>query len=413
MQSKIIIELYGNGNLKRVETTGDKIYANGVSATEYYLYINSLTSLDYQWRNTDHVYINLTKPIAPFEPVSLKMEPTTIKLENGSFINGWVYLSNGYETSLEVPQDSLPLIISFLARRFSLVNGTTLVMEKPTQEHVEPIYPSGRFNPRKIDNYPLTDIETRLDDLTLNKMDKVPTATNGYLASFDNAGQVVDSGVSATIDTIPTDSSRLITSGAIFNNTVAKKTTLSVSNILSLVSNHLGYNTLDNVEYSVGHIGGASDVPSEIAGVNGFSIIKVVRNIGALNAELIVELTFSNRATGEISKYLRFVNQSWQWATDWIKLASKTYIDELISNISTIELKKVDILPTVGESKVIYLVPSGEEYEEYIWLAADSKYELIGTTKVDLSDYYTKSETDLKLTQAIQTAIYDSWQGVY
>lgn len=56
----------------------------------------------------------------------------------------------------------------------------------------------------------------------------------------------------------------------------------------------------------------------------------------------------------------------------------------------------VDELPTVGEDGVMYLIKkdtaSGDDlYNEYLY--ADGKWNLIGNTHIDLSDYYMKSET--------------------
>lgn len=56
----------------------------------------------------------------------------------------------------------------------------------------------------------------------------------------------------------------------------------------------------------------------------------------------------------------------------------------------------VEELPTTGEDGVLYLIKkdtaSGDDlYNEYLY--ADSKWNLIGNTHIDLSDYYTKSET--------------------
>lgn len=58
----------------------------------------------------------------------------------------------------------------------------------------------------------------------------------------------------------------------------------------------------------------------------------------------------------------------------------------------------VEELPQTGEEGVIYLVPNEDEtYTEYIWIADEERFELIGTTDVDLTNYYTKTETDEKL----------------
>lgn len=80
---------------------------------------------------------------------------------------------------------------------------------------------------------------------------------------------------------------------------------------------------------------------------------------------------------------------------------SETYnqeqINSLIGSITTINFKIVDSLPGTGENNLIYLVPSSKQEEknvkdEYIWI--DGSWELIGSTKIDLSNYYTKDEVN-------------------
>lgn len=78
---------------------------------------------------------------------------------------------------------------------------------------------------------------------------------------------------------------------------------------------------------------------------------------------------------------------------------TKTYVDGEIAKVHQFEVKKVDSLPGTGESNILYLVPksgSGQDvYNEYIW--DGSKFELIGNTSIDLSDYYTKEEVNAKI----------------
>ena len=80
---------------------------------------------------------------------------------------------------------------------------------------------------------------------------------------------------------------------------------------------------------------------------------------------------------------------------------SETYnqeqINSLIGSITTINFKIVDSLPGTGENNLIYLVPSSKQEEnnvkdEYIWV--DNSWELIGSTKIDLSNYYTRDEVN-------------------
>lgn len=83
---------------------------------------------------------------------------------------------------------------------------------------------------------------------------------------------------------------------------------------------------------------------------------------------------------------------------------SETYtqaeVNALIGSIVTISFLVVQELPQTGEANIIYLVPAEDPnpdniYEEYIYV--NSNWEMIGTTKVDLSNYYTKTETDTLL----------------
>lgn len=79
-------------------------------------------------------------------------------------------------------------------------------------------------------------------------------------------------------------------------------------------------------------------------------------------------------------------------------LKSETYtkseVDRLIESITSISFEVVSELPTTGESNKIYLKlkedSTNNSYEEYIWV--NEKWELIGSTEVDLSNYVTTDD---------------------
>jgi len=96
-------------------------------------------------------------------------------------------------------------------------------------------------------------------------------------------------------------------------------------------------------------------------------------------------------------------------------------ITSAISSLVGIRCEVVSELPATGENGVIYFVPNdGSEpniYDEYIWIDSTSRFELIGTTEVDLSNYVTNddlnaillnyvSETDL--TNILNNYVTDS-----
>ena len=74
-------------------------------------------------------------------------------------------------------------------------------------------------------------------------------------------------------------------------------------------------------------------------------------------------------------------------------------IQSMINNASKLKKEVVTSLPTTGKDDVIYLVKdsNGKEsnnYLEYLWI--DGKYELIGSTQVDLSGYAKKEDVEKK-----------------
>lgn len=69
-------------------------------------------------------------------------------------------------------------------------------------------------------------------------------------------------------------------------------------------------------------------------------------------------------------------------------------IASAISGIAQFKFETVDAVPTTGNSNTIYLVPKAgsadDVYTEYAFI--NGKAEPIGTTTIDLSQYWSKSE---------------------
>ena len=103
-------------------------------------------------------------------------------------------------------------------------------------------------------------------------------------------------------------------------------------------------------------------------------------------------------------------------------LKTETYsanqIDQMLSAIKQFRYQVVDELPTpsAGTMGIIYLVPSahavsGNVKDEYITLTRDEGsgiiyyFEQIGETAIDLSNYYTKAQTNAEISAAINAAL--------
>lgn len=81
---------------------------------------------------------------------------------------------------------------------------------------------------------------------------------------------------------------------------------------------------------------------------------------------------------------------------------SKTQIDELLAWISSLRIEIVEELPNPGEFGVIYLIETETPgtYNQYVLTEAPNTYAMIGTTAVDLTNYFNKTvDTSDNITQ--------------
>lgn len=91
---------------------------------------------------------------------------------------------------------------------------------------------------------------------------------------------------------------------------------------------------------------------------------------------------------------------------DYIKKAELTEeVKSLIGNTKALEFSVVEELPSSGEKSTIYLVSNSkaenDAYDEYIFV--NGKFEKIGTTSVDLSDYVKTSDITSITNEEIDT----------
>lgn len=91
---------------------------------------------------------------------------------------------------------------------------------------------------------------------------------------------------------------------------------------------------------------------------------------------------------------------------DYIKKAELTEeVKSLIGNTKALEFSVVEELPSSGEKSTIYLVSNSktenDAYDEYIFV--NGKFEKIGTTSVDLSDYMKTSDITSITNEEIDT----------
>lgn len=145
--------------------------------------------------------------------------------------------------------------------------------------------------------------------------------------------------------------------------------------------------------------------------------IKSIEGMSLLGAG---DLTIDKYGTAEIDRKVELINKDITDAKDYSKNTNKPSINgvELVGNktlddlgiaskanyeadIPKFKIEIVAELPEIGENGIMYLVPKEgadkDVHNEYIWVDRGegvANYEFIGSTTIDLSNYYNKKETD-------------------
>ena len=88
---------------------------------------------------------------------------------------------------------------------------------------------------------------------------------------------------------------------------------------------------------------------------------------------------------------------------------TKQEVEDLIGSTVGVTIEIVEQLPTEGQSNVIYFLPTETEgvYSQYIY--SNNSWILIGSTTVDLSNYYTKAQVDTLLNGKQNVLTIDSF----
>jgi len=122
---------------------------------------------------------------------------------------------------------------------------------------------------------------------------------------------------------------------------------------------------------------------------------------GFINKALVVQ---SSGVT-----YGKFISQPQLKAGAGISIANN-----VISATTGFNVLVVSPLPATGDTQTIYLVPNGDVapdyYDEYLYI--NSAWEKIGSTDIDLSDYYTKTETNTLLADKADTSALASYATI-
>lgn len=110
---------------------------------------------------------------------------------------------------------------------------------------------------------------------------------------------------------------------------------------------------------------------------------------------------FDSKIPTLLSQLLNDVGFITNTVDNLINYYSKSDVNALLAAVKTFSAQVVTTLPTTNVSTTtIYLIAAedavtGNYYNEYLYI--NNSWELIGTTKLDLSNYYTKAEVDARI----------------
>ena len=108
------------------------------------------------------------------------------------------------------------------------------------------------------------------------------------------------------------------------------------------------------------------------------------------------KITSVNQKTGDVVLKISDLENDKNFKTE-------VEIQELINNSTKLKKEVVTSLPSTGKEDIIYLLKNKNDnnnfYTEYLWIGG--KWEIIGDTKVDLTDYAKKSEIKTNLSEII------------
>lgn len=133
-------------------------------------------------------------------------------------------------------------------------------------------------------------------------------------------------------------------------------------------------------------------------------------SVGGLDVALADEIP---TATSDLTNDSGFITNAVNDLVNYY-LKSETYtqaeVDNLIGQISTVSFEIVQSLPQTGQSNIIYLLANSgttpNVYDEYVWI--NNAWEKIGSTAIDLSNYWTSTSGESNSLIAITTAEIDT-----
>lgn len=374
MRSKIQFLLKANGTLQNLTAENNKIFAGQVSANEYYLEIENGTDT---WRANDVVFINFTRPDA--KEFQLKATRTD---------TGWVWLSNGVETDVDISSNS-DLIISWTMRRYSSLDGTTLVATRTTEEVTMTIYPASAYVPQDIDPDIAEILELNINNLQIDKVGRYNVADSELV--YLPAEIVYDLDGEKSPNNFYYNFEHAVTNFDGTSETIIGTVFVTVAN-----EKQIEVLKAENERIYIREVnGGFNEVGKGIYGDLNDKIINIISQLGdkqdktdnslQTNSKQVVGAINENKTNIENNynvlndnkldkNFNLLVERTYAQLADFVavrsgdqtlKMTLQTLRNYLTQGLVGLRFDIVDELPTTGMENIIYLVPLADSIEHY------------------------------------------------
>lgn len=444
--NKIKLSFDMSGNFLSLEEDSNKIYSGSVASFEYIIDFTENLSVN------DLVYISFIRPD------SQKVSPLICER---ILDNRFRLLSTGEELDYEITSVE-ELIINVIIKTKDVITNVSSIK---TQANVTVnVYPGAKFIPGIVDDSILSNLEEHLNNIEKytvkkynvkdiqsgsvpinyeeNGIKESPAIYIGYnhnVYSYDwniedyREGNVVGNLfvfsektdentlkqyeylfvdqdiyvrdiIKQSINGITTTKAGKFYNISYANNTIIEGIKKLISEHNSSKDSHSDIRlSLTSLDSRVGK--NESDITTNASNIqqNSLAISNLTTQVDS-NSKLITD-TRNNLANNYYTK-----NQTY----------TKEEVKSLLGTAAGFQFVIVEELPEKGDPTKIYLVPITPKndiaketvvdnyYNEYIWLAEEQRYENIGSTQIDLSDYYTKSQIDLLLQNKADNSTVDS-----
>ena len=429
MTSKFIWQIGEDWSITKVSKGNNKLFADAKATPVYAVLGNS------QMLATDVVEMICSVNGNDYHKFLLHHEATSGEIVvNDEAVSGWQVVSNGEELSLDI--DSYEeMTISFTIKRFSTIDGTTLLKSQPTAETSENIYPSGTYTPMDISD-DVSRIEGLIAELNDRKQDKYDLGLETEAKYVTNAINEVNSVKQNKIDNLlETDNKTIV--GAInelnsradhhdedIDEKLAKKVDKEVkqNDKVTQINNSAGgvqllhgegttFQDLEDDQIRIEH--NKITIQSESNVIGSGTIMEITPNGAKINNKKIPEaLNVSSQSTQDTYS-ANYINEQIDNAIEVAEGKTATYtISDVTnptfnSNNDTISLSTIDTITDILGNVVslsdldvgdIILVTETEVPDRWVGSIASNvvTFYKMETSKIDLSNYATKTELATK-----------------